>query len=253
MNNGAYSLSHRDRGVILSERGWLTDNIICAAQMLLLQFFPNMAGLQPPVLQKVCAFQVHSGEFVQIVHVGNNHWCVVSTVGCESGAVYVYDSLYKSPTKELIHLIASMMHSQSNELKITMMDVEKQSNGSDCGVLAIAYAFDLCSGFDPCSARFDHSGIRLHLTTCLENCHVSRFPVLGERKSAPRKPRTLELHCSCRMPEEKGDEMAECDVCHVWYHRHCMDIPSEVFGEVEVNWECKRCVKAKLAPLESAN
>ena len=29
------------------------------------------------------------------------------------------------------------------------MDVEKQSNGSDCGVLAIAYAFDLCSG------RFD--------------------------------------------------------------------------------------------------
>ena len=85
----------------------------------------------------------HSGEFVQIVHVGNNHCCVVSMVGCESGAVYVYDGLYKSPTKELIHLIASMIHSQSNELKITMMDVEKQSNGSDCGVLAIAYAFNL--------------------------------------------------------------------------------------------------------------
>ena len=29
-----------------------------------------------------------------------------------------------------------------------MMDVEKQSNGSDCGVLAIAYAFDLCSGLN---------------------------------------------------------------------------------------------------------
>ena len=57
------------------------------------------------------------------------------------------------------------------------------------------------------------------------------------------------LNRSCRMPEEKGDEMAECDVCHVWYHRHCMDIPSEVFGEVEVTWECKRCVKAKLAPV----
>ena len=41
VNNGAYSLSHRDRGMILSERGWLTENIICAAQMLLLQFFPN--------------------------------------------------------------------------------------------------------------------------------------------------------------------------------------------------------------------
>ena len=179
----------------MCDRGWLTDNNICAAQMLLLQFFPNMAGLQPPVLQKVCAFQVHSGEFLQIVHVGNNHWCVVSMVGCESGAVYVYDSLYKSPTKELIHLIARMIHSQSNELKITMMDVEKQSNGLDCGVLAIAYAFDLCSGFDPCSARFDDSGIRLHLATCLKNLLTSGVRVCElSSVSAPHTPVCL---CTC--------------------------------------------------------
>ena len=38
-----------------------------------------------------------------------------------------------------------------------MMDVEKQSNLSDCGVLAIAYAFDLCSGLNPCTVRFDHT------------------------------------------------------------------------------------------------
>ena len=61
--------------------------------------FPDMAGLQPPVLQRVFSFQVHSGEFVQIVHVRNNHWCVVSTVRCETGAVHVYDSLYK-PRKQ---------------------------------------------------------------------------------------------------------------------------------------------------------
>ena len=114
-----------------------------------------------------------------------------------------------------------------------MMDVEKQSNGSDCGVLAIAYAFDLCSGLNLCTAK---SKIRSHLATCLETCQVTRFPALGERKSAVRKPKIVKLHCSCRMPEEKGD------VCHVWYHRHCMDIPSEVFGECEVHWECKRCV-----------
>ena len=93
VNNGAYTLSCRDREVVLSRKGWLTDKIICAAQMLLLQFFPNMAGLQSPTLQ-VLAFPVHSGEFVQIIHVRNNHWCVVSTVGCQSGVVRVYDSLY---------------------------------------------------------------------------------------------------------------------------------------------------------------
>ena len=104
-----------------------------------------------------------------------------------------------------------------------MMDV-----GSDCGILAIAYAFDICSGLDPCSVRFDQSKIRPHLATCLEKCQVSRFTVLGERESVLRKAKTVELHCSCRMPEEEGDEMAKCDSCHVWYHCHCTDIPSEV-------------------------
>ena len=111
------------------------------------------------------------------------------------------------------------------------MNVKKQSNGSDCGVLAIAYAFDICSGVDPCSVRFDRSTIRPHLMTCLENCQVSCIPVLGEQENVPRKPKTVELHRSRRTPEQTGDVMAECDSCHIRYHRHCMDILSEVFDE----------------------
>ena len=58
-------------------------------------------------------------------------------------------------------------------------------------------------------------------------------------------PKTVELYCSCRMPEEKGQlGMAECDSCHIWYHYHCMDIPSEVFGKCEVHWECKKCASS---------
>ena len=110
VHNGAYCLTQCDRKLVLSPSGWLTDKIICAAQMLLLQFFPNMAGLQPPVLQEVFAFQVHTGEFVQIINVRKKHWCVVSTVGCESGCVRVYDSLYKTLSRETVHLIASMVY-----------------------------------------------------------------------------------------------------------------------------------------------
>ena len=125
VNNGAYSLRRSDEGIILSPRGWLTDMIISAAQMLLLQFYPDMAGLQPPILQKVFTFQIHSEEFVQIVYVRNSHWCVVSTVGCESGVVRVYDSLYKTLAQDLVHLIARMVYSPPSELKILRMDVEK--------------------------------------------------------------------------------------------------------------------------------
>ena len=122
------------------------------------------------------------------------------------------------------------------------MDVTRQSNGSDCGVLPIAYAFDICSGLDPCSVSFHSNNIRQHLLTCLEQCQLSRFPVLQERKCAPVKStETVELFCTCRMPEERGDVMAKCESCHEWYHRHCMDIPSEVFGPSDVQWKCKAC------------
>ena len=115
----------------------------------------------------------------------------------------MYDSLYKTVSKETEYLIASMVHVPSSDLKIVMMDVEKQSNGSDCGVLAIAYAFDICRGMDPCTVRFDHSKLRPHLATCLENCQVSHFPTLGDQVSVQRKPKqwssTVPVACQREM------------------------------------------------------
>ena len=70
VKNVLYALTYDDQKVVVSPTGWLTDKVITAAQMLLLQHFPNMLGLQPPTLQEVLGFQVHSREFV---HVRNNH------------------------------------------------------------------------------------------------------------------------------------------------------------------------------------
>ena len=152
MCNLLHSLTHQDRKIIASQSGWLTDEVITAAQI---QYFPGMSGLQPPTLQEVCAFQVHTGEFVQIVNIRNKHWCVVFSVGCDGGVVNVYDSLYSSVSNKTIHLIARMVYSSSSTLEVRMMDVAKQSNSSDCGILSIAYAFDLCSVYDPCEVKYD--------------------------------------------------------------------------------------------------
>ena len=74
------------------------------------------------------------------------------------------------------------------------MNVVKQSNSSNCGVLAIAYAFDICSGFSPCSVE---KIIRQHLVTCLENSQFKRFPVLCEREVDPVKcTKRVDLHCT---------------------------------------------------------
>ena len=241
LHNALYTLTLDNREV-LSPSGWLSDSVIAAAQLLILQEFPHLSGLQDPILQQKLSFQVHRGEFVQIINVRNNHWCTVSNIGCNEGVVKVYDSLYPSVSKSTLKLIASLVFSPASQLVVRMMDVGKQCNGSDCGVLAIAFAYDICCGMDPCKVKFDNGSIRQHLACCLEQCRLSRFPLAGERRCAGvRHTQSVDLHCSCRLPEEKGDKMAECDVCRTWYHQHCMDIPGEVFGDSEVPWTCKPC------------
>ena len=60
----------------------------------------------------------------------------------------MYDSLCGNLSFETKLLIASMISCVSlPELTVRVMNVDRQKNGSDCGVLAIAYAFDICSGF----------------------------------------------------------------------------------------------------------
>ena len=48
VNNGAYTLNCCDKEIVLSRRGWLTDKIICAAQMMLLQ------TCNPPHCRRFC-------------------------------------------------------------------------------------------------------------------------------------------------------------------------------------------------------
>ena len=80
LHNALYSLTLVNREEVLSPSGWLSDSVIAAAQLIILQEFSHLSGLQNPVLQQNLSFQVHRGEFVQIIH---NHWCTVSNVGCD--------------------------------------------------------------------------------------------------------------------------------------------------------------------------
>ena len=158
-----YTLHVDKKQEILSPDGWLSDTVIRAAQLLTLQEFPHIAGLQDPAVHQSLSFQILRGEFVQIIFVGGCHWCTVSNIGCDDGVVNVYDSMYSSLSSAIMKLIASLVFSPAEQLVVRMMDVGRQSNGSDCGVLAIAFAYDICSGNDPCRVMYDHRSVRQHL------------------------------------------------------------------------------------------
>ena len=80
----ASSLSEKDH-IILTEGGWLNDDIINASQQLISKHFPKIKGLQDVVLGKILAFSVQNDH----TEYGGGHWVTVSNVSCKDSEMNV--------------------------------------------------------------------------------------------------------------------------------------------------------------------
>lgn len=83
----------------------------------------------------------------------------MSNIGCKQGEVNIFDTMYTEVQSSSISIIASLAFCNLPSLKMNTIDVAKQTNSSHCGVLAVAIAFDLCSGMDPLIVRYNPRGI----------------------------------------------------------------------------------------------
>ena len=89
------NLLQKDRDILLSPTGWVTDSIINAAEQLLRQRFPQLPGLQDVALGQTMAFTIMTGEFVQILHTSRDHWLTISNIGEQHPyKIRVYDSMF---------------------------------------------------------------------------------------------------------------------------------------------------------------
>ena len=59
--------------------------------------------------------------------------------------------------------VAAIMHYKEAEIMFEVMDVDVQINGSDCGLHAVATAYELCAGNDPTGITWEHDQLRSHL------------------------------------------------------------------------------------------
>ena len=165
------NLDEQDYQLIMSPHGWLDGAIIHSAQRI----NPLIEGFQRPTLGPVRNFAVVSGEFVQLLHTGHNHWVCVSSIGCLPGTVRLFDSLYHD-------IISQEVEDQVRELladsfqKLEYAPCQQQTNGSDCGVFAIAFATGLVFGSNPQNLNFDIAKMRPHLVACLQAGLMSQFP-----------------------------------------------------------------------------
>ena len=118
-------------------------------------------------------------EFVQVLHSNNNHWLTISTIGCSYSTVKVYDSLYMKMPRSTIKQVCSLLASSEPSITLQFEPSDRQLNGNDCGLFALAFCTALCSGKDPQGLQFDQKIMRQHLLKCLTQEHMEPFPCKG--------------------------------------------------------------------------
>ena len=195
--------------------------------------FPNIDGLQDPVLGDGNHYIPNVNEGIQIHHVGN-HWVTSSSIG---GIVSVYDSkFYRNLSNSLqcqLATIYKLMITREEDgevvdphIAVCIPNIPQQQGVADCGVYAIAYAFHAARGDDLEKMTFDQATMREHLARCFSRQKLTPFP--HSQKNAgilyPRYPyQHVEVFCNCEMPECL-DNMIQCDGCEEWFHMSCVEL-----------------------------
>eukprot|EP00731_Ephydatia_muelleri_P027168 Em0019g41a len=225
------------QAVLEDPNGWLDDEHITAAQHLLQEQHPDVAGLQSTSLQYTRTFEVlRDHPFIQCLHENGNHWITVPTVGCSSGVVQVFDSSHHLKLSHSLKcIIADMLQASKDSIVLEYIKMQEQSGASDCGLFAIATATAICNGQDLCMLEFDQYLMRKHLLQCFQNGAMLPFP---SQSIAARKPKVLkeemvEIYCHCRLPYT-GRKMVQCDGCQKWFHCDCL----RVSPRRSTNWYC---------------
>ena len=159
----------------MNKEGWLYDSEFNAGFQLLKRQFPYVGGLVNPAIRgELLSVETH--EFVQVVNCGN-HWICVSTIGCATGTVTVYDSGGSSrPIKVSACKTARMLGTRGSCIQFIMQPVQCQVGTSDGGLFALAFATSLCLEEDPSSRRYNQPLMRQHYHDCLSNLRVESFP-----------------------------------------------------------------------------
>ena len=214
--------------------GKLSDIHIVAAQNLIQEEFPELKGLESPLLSQVDGFVPVINSGVQI-HDLKDHWVTSSCVG---GEVHVYDSSFNGKLSvDLTHQLAAVYKLKAYtdddhqyHLVVKTPPVQRQLGDKDCGVFAIAFAYHAARGNDLSGFTFNQAEMRPHLVTCLENGHLTLFPRLYDLPQYSRKKRAdekIRLYCNCFMPDT-WDNMIMCDSCDGWFHFKCINqLPSK--------------------------
>ena len=118
-----------------------------------------------------------SGDHIQLLHDSNCHWLLAFS---SSGRVQVCDSLRTNLTSLSKQCLKSLYQPlfKNGKLEVTFLTVEKQTDGFNFGLFALAYASILLDGKSPTDFRFLVKEIRAHYIKSLKDFTLHPIPVI---------------------------------------------------------------------------
>ena len=133
-------LFYDDLKTILDKQ-MLTDNVINVVQKMLKRKFTDAMGLQDTLLGQSLTYDVYQNKpFAQIIHNGRYHWLALSTYGCQHGEIFVLDSKFNySLSVQTKRRICALFNCQKKFITVTVVPVQQETGGEDCGLFAIAF------------------------------------------------------------------------------------------------------------------
>ena len=183
LKNDLYHLTWSDREVLESSDGLLNDQLMDAGQKLICKALSNLEAYQS-VLN--CQKQVRapynsvSVDHLQLLHDGGCHWLLAFSA---DGQVQVCDSLRSSLSaitkKSLRSLFKPFM--SKKKLKVAIVPSDRQKDGVNCGLFALAFASIILDGKSPSHYCFKVDEMRDHYIHCLKESTLYPFPAINKK------------------------------------------------------------------------
>ena len=203
----------------------------------------NQTVLNPIPNDNTLACQIH--------HTGRDHW--VTTFRDETNSIFMFDSLGFDRQARLImtpslSIQLGLMYGKNTDqdLEVILIETQKQTNGVDCGVFAIAHLVEFCTNgaLNP-TVIFDTKQMRPHLLSCFESGVLTCFPTVPKRpvrnqNRTKHKSIPISLHCTCRLPNCIG-ETIKCAGCRISFHKNCVKETSD-FSCPTNKYVCANCL-----------
>ena len=172
------SIITKESLVAIKSNRMLSDDIINALQNMLNREYPDVKGLQDPVLGQALQFKViNESPFVQVFPTGGLHWVAISTFGCNNGEICIMDSLFPGRlSQHAKSQICSLMNCKKAKIVINALPLQQQNNGVNYGLFVIAFVqFVMHYKKYPINITFKQSMMRNHAMEALEKNKLELF------------------------------------------------------------------------------